>query len=71
MRTFKRIFAIFLLGFAFLFIWRIPTNLHSDDPKAHNKLGADIFLALVFGGSAFALLSGSRKTESGNVNSKE
>lgn len=63
MRTLKRIFAIFLLGFAFLFVWRIPTNLHSVDPKAHGKLGADIVLASVFAGSAFVLFSGSRKAD--------
>ena len=71
MTTLKRILGIFLLGFAFLFVWRIPTNLHSNDPKAHSKLGADIVLIFVLGGSGLVLLSGSWKNDSRNVNSKE
>jgi hypothetical protein len=63
MRTLKRILGICLLGIAFLFVFRIPTNLHSGDPKAHGKIGADVVFAFVLGGSAFVLLSGSRKAE--------
>jgi uncharacterized membrane protein YfcA len=63
MRELKRILAVFLLGLAFLFLWRIPTNLRSAEPKAHGRAGADIFLALVLGGSAFALGLGGKKAD--------
>ena len=63
MKTFKRIFGIVLLGLAFLFILRIPTNLHSADPKKSTKIGADVVLAFILGGSALVLLNETRKTD--------
>jgi hypothetical protein len=63
MKTIKRIFGILLLAFAFLSMFRIRTNLHSDDPKAHGKIRADIILVILFGGSGLLMLGGTGKAD--------
>ena len=63
METIKRILGVMLLALAFLFLFRVPANWKSTDPKANNKIIADIFLVIVTGGSALVLLSGSRKAD--------
>ena len=63
MKTLKRILGFILIGFGLAFVFRIPGNWQSTDPKAHNKVGADVFLIVAFCGSGAALLSSSWKKE--------
>ena len=63
MKELKRILGIILLGMALMSAFRIPTNWKSTDPKEHNKVGADVVLILIFGGSGLVLLTGQKKTD--------
>jgi hypothetical protein len=57
----KRVLGILLLGLAVLFVFRIPKNWQSQDPKASGKLQADIVLVLVLGASGVVLLRSSAR----------
>lgn len=52
----KRICGIVLLGFALLFVFRIPNHLHSPDLHQQSLAHVDYFLIFVLGGCGLLLL---------------